>query len=89
MRQTRIQIAKPDIVNLFNENPKKVFKRSDLSNVFYTNARFWRLSTRMTLSDFIDFLLEKTSLREVKLPFPSRTDTKLRSSLYQLATEIR
>jgi hypothetical protein len=65
---TRIQIAKPDIVKLMDESPP-VMKKFDLGRIFEENRTFWRLAKGMYLSDFIRFLVQKASLKEVRFEF--------------------
>lgn len=71
---TRIQIARPDIVKAFEAMPP-VLKARDVAKVFNENREFWRLAQSMSLGSFISFMTDKTSLREVRFPFPQRDVT--------------
>ncbi|HTZ95842.1 MAG TPA: hypothetical protein VMB18_05565 [Terriglobales bacterium] len=64
---SRIEIAKADIVKLFDENPKRVYTKADLAKVLFENRRFWRLAKSTTVADFIAFLIERSRLRAVSL----------------------
>jgi hypothetical protein len=69
---TRIQIAKPDIVKLFESAPH-VLKHADVSRMFDDNREFWRLAKGMTITSFLRFMLEKTELKEIRFDFPQRS----------------
>jgi hypothetical protein len=70
--RTRISIAKPDIVALLQKNKQRVFTKSDLDHILRTNRHFWRLTDSMTVTKFIEYLLEATELREERIDFPYR-----------------
>jgi hypothetical protein len=60
--QSRLQIAKPDIVKAFEKAGKRVFWPSDISRILEENRAFWRLAQNTTAAKFLDFLLDKTDL---------------------------
>jgi hypothetical protein len=60
--QSRLQIAKHDIVKVFEEAGKRVFWPSEISQVLEQNRVFWRLARNTTTAKFLDFLLNKTDL---------------------------
>lgn len=64
---SRLQIAKPDIVALFDRGAQRVFWPSDLSEILQENRGFWRLAQRTTNTEFTRFLLARTQLKAVKL----------------------
>jgi hypothetical protein len=64
---SRIEIAKPDIVKFFDENSRSVYTKSDLTRVLASNRGFWRLTQGTGANYFISFLIEKASLRELRL----------------------
>ncbi|MHC4258880.1 MAG: type IV toxin-antitoxin system AbiEi family antitoxin domain-containing protein [Planctomycetota bacterium] len=72
MANSRISIAKPDIVQLFEEYPKKVLRLPELQQIFHDNRRFWRLAHTMTRSEFVAYLLKNTKLKKHSFNFPSR-----------------
>lgn len=69
---TRLQIAKPDIVSLFENQLPHVLHLKEISLALNTNRAFWRLAKSTSLSSFVQFLLEKTALKKVSLPFPHK-----------------
>jgi predicted transcriptional regulator of viral defense system len=64
---SRLQIAKPDIVALFESIPQRVFWPSDISQIVSKHRRFWRLAEKTTTAAFLKFLVEKTSMKRVEL----------------------
>ena len=65
--QSRLQIAKSDIIKAFGKAGKRVFWPSDISQILEQNRAFWRLARNATTSKFLEFLLSKTDLRLVYL----------------------
>jgi hypothetical protein len=70
MNLTRIQIAKPDILKLFDEMSQKVYKQSELAHILTRERAFWRLAQSTTTNNFIAFLLNTGKLRNIIFPFP-------------------
>lgn len=64
---SRVQIAKPDIVALFNAQPTRVFSKSDLARILAENRQSWRLAQRFTREDFTEFLIQKAKLKKLTL----------------------
>jgi predicted transcriptional regulator of viral defense system len=91
-RMTRIKIAEPDIVKLFDELGRRVFTRTDLDKILAEHRANWRLAQSMTNRAFIDYLLQQTELQEVILEFPNRKETRYlwgATSAYELALSLR
>jgi hypothetical protein len=65
--QSRIQIATPDIIKLFDENSKRVYTKADLARILSSNREYWRLTQSTTVNYFIHFLTEKAKLRSLHL----------------------
>lgn len=61
--QSRLQIAKSDIIKVFEDADKRVFWPSDISRILEQNRAFWRLAQNTTTAKFLNFLLNKTDLR--------------------------
>ncbi len=76
MARTRISIAKPDIVRLFEASDGRVFRRSELGEMLEKNRGFWRLAQSETVASFVDFLTKRTSLRREVLDFPHRKEVR-------------
>lgn len=74
--ETRIKIAKPDIVSLFENSNSKIYKKSDLRIILDENRKFWRLRQNMSLQGFIDFLIDETIIKEVIFDFPNRPERR-------------
>lgn len=64
---SRIQIAKPDIVKLFEESAQRVFTEGELAQILNTGRAGWRLAQSTGVKDFIKYLAEKSFLRKVIL----------------------
>jgi hypothetical protein len=64
---TRIQIAKPDIVEFFEKAGRHVYRPGDLKRIVQQHRDSWRLAQAFTANQFIEFLLQKTALRKVVL----------------------
>lgn len=92
MRVTRINIAKADIISLFEGLPKRVHKHSDIRQTLSDNRGFWRLAMSTTVNAFISFLLDETKLKKLRLDFPHRTEIRYTwgdVSTYELALSLR
>jgi predicted transcriptional regulator of viral defense system len=76
MRETRIQIARPDIVTLFEQNSRAIFRYGDIAHILTANRGFWRLTQRMTTDEFLDYLLKSTKLRKYDFDFKRRKETR-------------
>ena len=89
---SRIQIAKPDIIEYFDQSKQQVFWPGDIANILQTNRGGWRLTQNTTIATFLDFLTKKTKLTDVK--FTSNTYRPITryvwgaSSPYQLALSL-
>jgi hypothetical protein len=60
--QSRLQIAKSDIVKAFEDTGKRVFWPSDISHILEQNRVFWRLARNTTTAKLLEFLRKKTDL---------------------------
>jgi hypothetical protein len=78
MNKARIQIAKPDIVKLFDELPQKVLKQSDLMRILAAQRGFWRLTQGTSTNHFIKFLMTSARLSRVVFPFPKPYNREIR-----------
>ena len=64
---TRLQIAKKDIIALFDSMPNRVFWPSDISSILTQHRLFWRLAQNTTTAVFLRFLLDKTPMTKIDL----------------------
>jgi predicted transcriptional regulator of viral defense system len=69
--RTRMQIAKPDILAVLEGQDKKIFTPSAIRQILNTYKDSWRLAKSTTINEFVSFLVERGSLHEVPLTFPS------------------
>lgn len=76
MNKTRLQIAKPDIVEHFEKEAPKVLKLTDIKAILSEKRAFWRLAQRTTTQPFIEFLTEHSKLKRLDFPFPYRTEIR-------------
>ena len=91
-RPTRFSIAKKDIVAYFDSFPDKVYTKQDLSHICDLKRGNWRLAKSMYVDDFIEEMLKKTKLKEVKLSFPTGKIKRYiygEVSVYKLAQALR
>lgn len=70
--KSRIQIAKRDIVSLFEGYPRRVFSQRDIEKILSENRRFWRLAESTTVNEFLHYMTEHTDLHAVRLAFSNR-----------------
>ncbi len=66
-RPSRIDIAKPDIVKLFESSEQKVYWPSELVSILAQHRGDWRLAQTTNTQEFIEYLLVKTRLKEIRL----------------------
>jgi hypothetical protein len=72
MSETRIRIAKADIVKAFDERGVRVLTKGDIDAILEENREFWRLRQTMSAEEFIRFLVHDTKMQKVALDFPHR-----------------
>ncbi len=73
MAKTRIAIAKPDILKLFDASSQKIFELSDIREILAENRGYWRLAMNMSCSRFIDYLIKNAKLRKEIFGFSYRS----------------
>jgi len=93
---SRLQIAKADIVSLFDSLPNRVLWQSDLSAILSKNRAFWRLAQSTTTNLFVDFLLHATALEKVEMKAVNheKTDNVVRyvwkdATPYEIALSLK
>lgn len=64
---TRLQIARKDIIALFETLPNRIFWPSDISKILNEHRSFWRLAQSTTTPPFLRFLTEKTPMKKIEL----------------------
>ncbi|MFH1549099.1 MAG: hypothetical protein ABIH04_00930, partial [Planctomycetota bacterium] len=76
----------------FESASQKVYKYSDLRNIFSQYRQAWKLDREVRVDDFIGFLKSAVDLDEVNLKFPSRAERRYivgKTSHYELALTLR
>lgn len=90
---SRLQIAKNDIIALFEASNQRVYSSRDLANVKREYAGFWRVGESTKSEDFIHFLTTKANLHRVRLKSATYQDLIRyvwgEVSHYELALSIR
>jgi len=66
-RPSRLDIAKPDVVALFEDSSQRVHWPSDIARILAQNKSAWRLTSGTSARAFIEYLVSKTRLREIRL----------------------
>ncbi len=70
MKQTRLNIARPDIFRYFDALPEKIFRQKDIAMHLAGQRNFWRLAQSTTVQAFVRFLLDSKRLTQTVFPFP-------------------
>lgn len=90
---TRIQSAKPKIEDFFRRLPVKAFSRHVIANIFSAYRDEWHLPGSLKFTQFLEFLLSETELREINLTSEHYSDEKRfiweSPSIYSIALSIR
>ncbi len=64
---SRLQIAAPAIIRLFENTPTRVYRHRDIRAIFGQQQAELRLPQHVNIGKFIDFLIENARLNEVQL----------------------
>jgi hypothetical protein len=67
-----IDKATPTILRYFDKNPQKIFKATEIKEIFTSRRVGWRLSRATMLADFLNCLADSGKLRRIDFPFPDR-----------------
>jgi hypothetical protein len=92
---SRLQIAKPDIVETLDKASTRVFWLSDLGKILAEHRAFWRLAKNTTTAAFADFLVQKSELRRHAMKainHPSSSAVRFvwrHASPYELALSLK
>ena len=92
MKNTRLKIAKPDIIKAFDSLSQNIFKRSDIDKILSKNRGIWRLTELTSTNDFVKYMVEKSKLEVVRFAFPSRNILRYawgKPSMYGLFLSLR
>jgi predicted transcriptional regulator of viral defense system len=75
-RPSRIDIAKPDIVKLFESSAQKIYWPGELASILAQHRSDWRLTQSTNARNFTEYLLAKTRLKEVSLAAENYPEAK-------------
>jgi len=75
-RPSRIDIAKPDIVALFENAERKIYWPGELADILAQHRGDWRLTQATNGRNFIEYLLAKTGLKEIRLAAENYPEAK-------------
>lgn len=92
MKPARIVMAKPQIVEFFERQPRKVYTLPQLVAILENQREAWQLPKRMTVNRFASFLLKEGNLSEHQFSFSSQALTLYfwgEPSLYEVAMAFR
>jgi hypothetical protein len=94
-RPKQIYLATPQIAKFFENQRQRVFKVSDLAGILVDNRIVWHLPVRTTTQQFIEFLLEKTPIRQIEIESVNHPQSNLsryvwrEASRYEIALSLR
>lgn len=90
---TRLQLARPDIIRVFNSSPKKAYLRTHIAAVLRDHRAEWRLTATTTVDDFLTYLQERSKLRRARLQYTNGGHTDVytweEASPYEIALTLR
>src|ERR1035438_1563368 len=75
-RPSRIDIAKPDIVNLFESSAQKIYWPAELASILAQHRGNWRLTQATNARNFVEYLIAKARLKEVRLAAENYPEAK-------------
>lgn len=90
-RRSRLSIAKSDIIKAIEAASRKIWTADQFNELMRENAQFWRLAKNQTLTEFIDFLVRDTKLKQATLIFPQRKITRYiwaEASVFELSLSL-
>src|SRR5882724_9598516 len=93
MNQSRLKIAKSDILRFFDELSTRVHRLSDIRRYLSEQRAFWRLAQHTTANHLISFLIDSGKLSKFDFPFPPPYKREVRyvwgkTSIYQVMLSL-
>lgn len=73
---TRLQLARKEINEFFDQHPQRVFLMADIKAVLRRHRDDWRLAQGMSTKAFFDFLISPGRLQVIEMDFPWRKETR-------------
>jgi len=71
-----IEITIQPVVKFFENDSSRIYRQRELEKALSENRKKWHLAESITISNFIDVLLQKTKLKRIRLDFPNRVETR-------------
>jgi hypothetical protein len=92
MRRSRLAIMKPYILDFFDNEPTKVYRASDLTNILEAQRESWELPISLTFHKFSEFFSQEGKLRSLQFKFLFQPTTLFEwgdASINEIAMAIR
>ncbi len=90
---SKLERAKPEIIEFFRTSPRKAFRRIQISDLLAEQRENWALPRGLSFTRFLEFLIAETALREVTLKSEHYADEKryvwANPSIYSVALSLR
>jgi predicted transcriptional regulator of viral defense system len=64
---SRLQLARSDILAFFEATNQKVFSHQEIAQILNANRAQWRLAQRTSTIEFLNYLLQSTELKRIRL----------------------
>jgi len=91
-RRSWIKRELPEIINYFDKSKTKIYRTAQIRELFHRKSYEWSLPKSLSMTDFIEKLLDETVLQKVELDFPHRRETRYawgEVSEFQLAQSLK
>ncbi len=92
LTKTRFDIAKKDMVRLFESGKSKIYTFTELADLLSQNKGHWGLPNNLSLRAFLDLLTTRTKLKAVTFEFPKITMMRFvwgNISVFDLVASLR
>ncbi len=74
---TRLQIARKDIVQVFDDHPSKILMTREIGSIVAAHRGNWRLAQNTRVQDVIEYLSKNVGkLRRLEFSFPGRSEIR-------------
>lgn len=73
---TRLQLARSEIIEFFDNHENRVHKQRELELILSENRDKWRLAQRMGFKEFVEYLVKSRKLRRLEFGFPHRKEVR-------------
>ena len=73
---TRFRLARAAIIEFFENQSRRVYKRRELERVFSENHGQWAFAPDVAFSEFLAYLVKGSYLWRIEFPFPHRKEVR-------------